>query len=246
MTSNFLASSEIEIIQIDPTSKCNLRCPQCARIYNGKVIPNLDLTELRIDDYDRIYSKRFAKQIKHSFLNGNFGDPAAATNLFAATELILQRTPGTINIVSNGSLRDEKWWAELARILKKRGKLTFSIDGLDDTNHLYRIGSNFQSIIRNARSFVAAGGSAKWDYLVFRHNQHQVEEARAVAKQIGFKEFNVKYSKRYISEVGFHKNSIAEDRVKKMDQGEAEQNHVEKTKEILRTHGSWEAYFASA
>lgn len=246
MSSSFLKLTNIQSIQIDPTTKCNLRCPQCARIRNGKVLPNLEMTELRIDDYDRIYSKEIAPQIRHSFFNGNYGDPVASTNLRAAVEMILRRTGGTVHVVTNGSLQKPVWWRDFAKLIGKRGKVTFSIDGLFDTNHLYRVGANFDRILENARMFIASGGQAKWDYLVFAHNEHQVDEARTLAKRLGFSEFNVKFSKRYISERSLKANQIHDSRVDNMTRNSTEMEHVEKSQALLRKYGSWENYFQNA
>lgn len=242
----FLNFEDIRVLQIDPTTRCNLRCPQCARIKDGKVLDNLELTELRIDDYDRIYSQRFSKQVRHSFFNGNYGDPAAARNLIAAVELILRRTDGGVHIVSNGSLQNRDWWSNLASVLKGKGKVTFSIDGLRNTNHIYRVGSNFEKVIQNVEAYIGAGGTAKWDYLVFKHNDHQIEEAKKLAKQLGFSEFNLKYSKRYISEGALKRNSIAKDRVLGLSKNRKEREHVANADRILSDHGSWENYFAEA
>ena len=47
-----------------------------------------------------------------------------------------------------------------------------------------------------AEAFIAAGGSAHWDMLVFKHNQHQVDECEELARLMGFKWFRAKVSKR--------------------------------------------------
>ena len=51
----------------------------------------------------------------------------------------------------------------------------FAIDGLEDTHSIYRQGTNWKKIIDNVMTFVDAGGKARWDMLVFQHNEHQVE-----------------------------------------------------------------------
>ena len=53
--------------------------------------------------------------------------------------------------------------------------------------------------MENAEAFIKAGGRARWDYIVFGHNEHQVEEARALAESMGFEKFNVKKSNRFFS-----------------------------------------------
>jgi hypothetical protein len=43
--------------------------------------------------------------------------------------------------------------------------------------------------MKNAKSYIDAGGSAIWKYLMFQHNEHQVEQARTLSKDMGFKKF---------------------------------------------------------
>ena len=52
--------------------------------------------------------------------------------------------------------------------------------------------------MRSAETFIEAGGHAEWDFLVFRHNEHQVEEARELAANMGFKEFFVRKTGRFL------------------------------------------------
>lgn len=51
--------------------------------------------------------------------------------------------------------------------------------------------------MKNVKAFIGAGGRAKWAYLVFQHNEHQVEEAERLASELGFKEFAIKSTSRY-------------------------------------------------
>ena len=101
-----------------------------------------------------------------------------------------------LELFSNGSVRSEAWWAELAAVV---GRARFSVDGLEDTNHLYRRGTHFPVIMRNLKAFIGAGGKAEWDFIVFRHNEHQVDEARALAQSLGVYKFNVKKTGRFFS-----------------------------------------------
>ena len=43
--------------------------------------------------------------------------------------------------------------------------LRFGIDGLEDTNHLYRRGADWKTVMRSAAAFIDAGGRAEWDFL---------------------------------------------------------------------------------
>lgn len=49
------------------------------------------------------------------------------------------------------------------------------------------------------RAFCDAGGKARWDYLIFDHNQHQVDQARKLSEEIGFESFVAKKTGRFIT-----------------------------------------------
>ena len=98
---------------------------------------------------------------------------------------------------TNAGARDETWWAKLAEIFGRMGAVIFSVDGLADTNHLYRQGVSWKAVERSMDAFIEAGGRARWDFLVFEHNQHQVEEAEELSKQKGFERFVAKKTGRY-------------------------------------------------
>jgi hypothetical protein len=51
--------------------------------------------------------------------------------------------------------------------------------------------------MNNASAFINAGGSAHWDMLVFEHNEHQIDDAEILAREMGFSWFRYKISKRF-------------------------------------------------
>jgi hypothetical protein len=100
---------------------------------------------------------------------------------------------------TNGSMKRPEWWAELARTIGRKGYVIFGLDGLEDTNHLYRQGTVWSKIMENVQAFIAAGGRARWDFIVFAHNEHQVDEAEQLSKDMGFEKFQYKKSARFFS-----------------------------------------------
>ena len=53
--------------------------------------------------------------------------------------------------------------------------------------------------MESASYYISAGGKAVWDYIVFAHNEHQVEKAKKLAFKIGFKQFIIKKTGRFFS-----------------------------------------------
>jgi MoaA/NifB/PqqE/SkfB family radical SAM enzyme len=100
---------------------------------------------------------------------------------------------------TNGGAKKPDWWKQLATVIKDNGDVTFSVDGLKDTNHLYRQNVNWDIVDQSMRAYIEGGGKVRWDYLIFDHNQHQVEEAEQYAKSIGVHKFQAKKTGRFIS-----------------------------------------------
>lgn len=182
-----LKINEIEQLQIELTTKCNARCPMCARNYRGMDhnggYPD---TELRLADIKQMFPPEFLKQIKQVLFNGNLGDFGLAKDAIEIVEYFVENNINNIDISTNGSMRTPAWWAQLALPGVRVG---FALDGLSDTHHLYRQDTNWNKVIENATSLINAGGFAIWRFIPFDHNLHQEENCRALASTLGFKQF---------------------------------------------------------
>jgi MoaA/NifB/PqqE/SkfB family radical SAM enzyme len=193
-----LNQREIKVLHLEPTDVCQAACPLCARETN-MLFDKKQQQHLSMDQILRVFSESDIANLDKMFMCGNYGDPAAGRYTL---DIYQQFRRINSNIVlgmnSNGALRNQHWWSELANILNQpKDYVVFSIDGLEDTNHIYRVNVNWNQLITNVKSFIAAGGSAHWDMLIYQHNEHQVEQCRALAKSLGFKWFRAKVSRRF-------------------------------------------------
>jgi MoaA/NifB/PqqE/SkfB family radical SAM enzyme len=192
--------SQYKIIEVELTTKCNLACPQCSRnYYGGKTWPSLPLVELDLKWCKEKLSEDFLSNLSQIRLVGTYGDPCMAKDFIPIVKWLKTVTSAQLFISTNGSLRTVKWWKELAQILGDQDRVMFGIDGLEDTNHLYRRGSNWNKIIENLMSFNNNGGKSIWQYIVFEHNEHQVEQARALSTKLNCHGFAVKNTNRFVN-----------------------------------------------
>jgi MoaA/NifB/PqqE/SkfB family radical SAM enzyme len=192
---------ELRIVHLELTHRCNAACPMCARNVNGGAVnPDMPLSELSLADIKAILLPDFVARLKRIYACGNYGDPIVARDCLAVFRYLREHGPNlNLDLHTNGSARKPDWWRELAAIMKQGPHyLRFGIDGLQDTNHLYRRGTDWKTVMRSAETFIEAGGHAEWDFLVFRHNEHQVEEARKLAADMGFREFFVRKTGRFL------------------------------------------------
>jgi len=187
-------------LHIEPTSLCNAECPMCARNVNGVGLnPHITLKSLTKKWFKDNLAQEQVEKLQKIFFCGNVGDPAATPELLEIIEYLKSVNPDiVIGINTNGGLKTPSWWSRLGQLLD--GNLdycVFSIGGLEDTNHIYRRNVNWNKIMENAESFISTGASAHWDMLVFKHNNHQVDEARKLADRMKFTWFRTKETDRW-------------------------------------------------
>ena len=191
---------------VEISSRCNAACPMCARNeLGGTTKPDLKQEDWHKTLIPKVFDLRF-KNLHNVLFCGTHGDPAVAPQSLDAIQYLKTNFNTTIEFFSNASTRNKNWWYELGKLLQQNidddhyrnyDVGIFSIDGLEDTNHLYRRQTRWDVIMENAEAFISAGGRARWDFIVFKHNQHQVEEAETLAKKMGFKQFRIRKTARF-------------------------------------------------
>ena len=80
-------------------------------------------------------------------------------------------------------------------ILDENDKIIFSIDGLEDTNHLYRKNAKWKSIMGGIEMLQKRKCKIIWKFIVFKHNQHQIYQAKQLCEQFSHITFEHVYRK---------------------------------------------------
>jgi MoaA/NifB/PqqE/SkfB family radical SAM enzyme len=182
---------DVRALHLELSSNCNARCPLCPRNFHGYPM-NLGypVTSLSLDNIKTMFDVSFVSRLRDIYLNGNFGDFMLASD---ALEIIkyfqTNNTKLKVFISTNGSARTKDFWHQLGAT--KNIEIHFCLDGLADTHHLYRIDTDWQRVIDNAKTYIAAGGCARWKMIKFDHNQHQIDACRQMSVDLGFAEFEL-------------------------------------------------------
>lgn len=181
--------STISYLELELSNHCNSFCPQCPRYSLDGKVKNFPLNHL---DFDLIVRNEIntMPNLTDVYFCGGYGDPLMHPKIDDFIEYF-----GTkVRFITNGSLRPIQWWEKQG---SKKISITFCIDGLEDTHSLYRINTSFEKIIANAKAFIESGGTANCQTLVFKHNEHQIEQIKELINNLGFNKHKIIKSDRF-------------------------------------------------
>lgn len=187
---------------IEPTTSCNLRCPQCPSGLRSFSRPtgmlDLELFKQVVDElhpstaYVTLYFQG------EPYLNKSFLDMvnyASSKRMYSATSTNAHYlTPENAEKTIRSGL----------------DRLIISIDGTtQDTYGKYRIGGQVEKVLEGTRNLIEArertgikGPHIIWQFIVFAHNEHQLEEIKALAKVYKVDELAIKSAQIYDYETG--------------------------------------------
>jgi len=190
---------DITRLDLETSSLCNAECRVCNRRHNG--IKNQTFTEtyMTIKQVKEWFSEDFIENLGLITMCGNYGDSMTNPDLISILKHFRSINPNLrFHMNTNASGRNATFWRELGEIFSvNNSTVVFSVDGLEDTNWIYRKGTHWDKIVLAMETYISTGANSHWEFLVFRHNEHQVEEARQLAKDMGVTEFFAKRALGY-------------------------------------------------
>lgn len=171
---------------VEPTNLCNLRCPLCPTGAGEYGRPRTNKMSVR--DFERIIDE--IGDYLYWVNLFNFGEPLLNKDVPLMIGYAHEKGVSTC-ISTNGMLVDDQMAEALVR--SKLDCLTFSIDGLTpETYSKYRVGGNFDKVIENLKRVVewkrkldSSLPFIEWQFLVFKHNQHEVGKVERFARALG-------------------------------------------------------------
>ena len=199
-------------LQLEITNYCNAFCSQCERNYMIQLQNENDEArrEWNTVDYDVELNNTYLSigDIKKTFLPdrwthldeivfcGNVDEPVINPDVIEIIKYFyhLDNKDKDIWVHVNGGSRNESFWSELGKLSKElNNRLTviFGIDGDEETNHLYRRNVDWKTLQRNWRAYILAGGRAAWQFIIFKWNQHQIDDIKKLSESEGFARFGI-------------------------------------------------------
>lgn len=177
-------SSRPYLLNSEPTNCCNYRCPFCP---TGKG-SNRPVGIARVELYEKMFREIGAYTYLVT-LHG-WGEPLIHKDLEKIIHLAHTYRIFTV-VTTNASLLTR----EMSRRLIACGLdyLILSIDGMSGESYeKYRIGGRFEVILSNLKELISLKNEMhssvpfiEWQFLVFRHNENEIESARKLATEVG-------------------------------------------------------------
>ncbi|MCB0596215.1 MAG: radical SAM protein [Lewinellaceae bacterium] len=184
-------------VSIEPTTACNLRCPECPSGLRAFTRPT---GNLRTDFFRQAIDELHQSLIYLIFYFQ--GEPYINPRFLEMVNYAHRRGLYTITS-TNGHFLDE----ENARKTVEAGldRLIISVDGAtQEVYESYRKGGSLEVVLQGARNVVAMKkklNSRKphliFQFLVVRPNQHQISEVYRLAREIGVDEVKLKTAQVY-------------------------------------------------
>jgi radical SAM protein with 4Fe4S-binding SPASM domain len=184
-------------ISFEPTTSCNLRCPECPSGLRAFTRPTGML--------EKNFFKETIDEIHKELLYLIFyfqGEPYLNPDFLEMVKYASSKGIYTATSTNAHYMTDEN-----AKKTVESGldRLIISLDGTtQDTYKQYRVGGNIDKVLEGARNIV------KWkkelnsktpfvffQFLVVQHNEHQIEEVKKLAQEIGVDEVRFKTAQVY-------------------------------------------------
>lgn len=189
-------ASEPISLRVEASSHCQLKCPSCPTA-KGKIKDSIGGGFMRPAAFEKLLDEN--PSVAHIELS-NWGEIFLNPWLPDICRIAYERD--VILTASNGVNLNTCREAALEAVVKYRFRhMTCSIDGASQaTYEQYRRKGNFDTVIRNIRTINEHKKRYKtefpillWQYIAFGHNEHEIDQAKALADELGMM-FYVKLS----------------------------------------------------
>lgn len=179
------------VLIVDTINVCNMNCPLCP---TGLHVPGRAKGTMEMSMFRQIMDE--LGEYAFTVVLHNWGEPLLNKNIYAMIECARRKHLKTV-MSSNLNIASDDDFAALVN--SGLDELIVSLPGTtEETYNQYVRAGDFKQVIRNVERLVATKRSLNvakpkiiWQFLVFAHNVHQVEELDAMAQRLGVDEVSV-------------------------------------------------------
>ncbi len=184
-------------LSIEPTTSCNLRCPECPSGLREFTRP--------IGMLQPSFFESFVLQIKkhvHSLTFYFQGEPYLNPDFLKMVKYANKNGLYTITSTNAHYLNNK-----VAKETVESGldKLIISIDGANQESYSkYRVGGSFEKVIEGTKAILSQRKQLNqnhprvvWQFIVFKHNETEISEIQQLGKELGVDAVQIKTAQVY-------------------------------------------------
>jgi radical SAM protein with 4Fe4S-binding SPASM domain len=189
-------------ISIEPTTSCNLRCPECPSGLRSFTRPTGMMSSTTFEKIINELHEHLSYLILYfqgePYLNPLFLDAVR----YASDRKIYTATSTNAHFLTKENAE--------ATVKSGLSRIIISMDGSDQESYeKYRVGGNLEKVLDGIERLTKAKRELKsrspfiiLQFLVFKHNIHQIAEIRKMAKVLGVNKLELKTAQVYDYETG--------------------------------------------
>ena len=177
-------------VNIDATHRCMLACVFCNRSFLKWGVDQIKDHQKTYGDLTVEDAIRLGNSFKQNMFCGNISDPIYNPQFLDILRALGTTTTESVQIHTNGSWKPNEWWHELVDICNSQKyytELVFGIDGIDDKCAIHRANQKFDeswyAMTYCKENLNPKNSLVIWQFIPFKYNQHEIEQAKALAKQ---------------------------------------------------------------
>jgi hypothetical protein len=183
--------------ELEITNRCNLACPRCARTDFIERFPKAWLNhDLNLDHF-KIFIAPVLDQIEIFEFKGTMGDPIFHPKFIEWIKWAKGQNK-KVYIHTNGQ-SGKTFWYKLVTLLDNKDKVILGIDGLPDNFMTYRVNAHWKNI-EGCASILKGKTTLIWQYIIFKYNQTNIDDAKALSFSMGFDKFDILNSNRWLND----------------------------------------------
>lgn len=178
---SYLKKIKKKSLNIDFTYRCPLQCPMCMRQKLGGEEKIKLSQDMPFSDF-----KKLLKFFSVMYLCGQISDPIYHPKFLEFLKYKKENYPNTnLSIHTTASAKSLKWWEKAFDLSDEKICWEFGLDGTTpEISKIYRVNTNHDRVMDVMKMGAARKLKIRWFFIVFEHNQHQIDEATKIAKDL--------------------------------------------------------------
>jgi MoaA/NifB/PqqE/SkfB family radical SAM enzyme len=173
----------VKAADIDTTYICPLQCPACIRQTGDEYAQKIIKSSSNMTMQDLIKIAQTSGTINFC---GTMSDPIYNPEFLSFLRYLRDKNHIKVLISTTATRKKLDWWKTAFEYSTNKTNWIIGLDGIDqETANIYRVNTRYDEVMEVMKLGVELKKNIVWQFIIFGHNEHQVEEAKRMANDLG-------------------------------------------------------------